>query len=188
MATCTQAYSFCWLAEAYMSGFRMDRHKLYARVWDSKCCIIDHFIFFGPEQPLHTICNTKFLLGFLSITPQCFGCMNALYLDNVGSEEPLAQPSVEPIPPSEMRLCTVIMLYASIAVVIQSQPGFIRDLGNSELPGRRNQEHITQSHSHHLISTTIEDDECWKNEEENIVPWRKRNGIEIVMSYGLAST
>lgn len=143
--------------------------------------------FFCPEQPLHTICKTKFL-GFLSFTRQCFEYMNALYLDNAGSEEPLAQPSAEPITPSEIRLCTVIMLYASRAVIIQSQPVLRCDPGNGELPGRRKQEHVTQSYSHHLISMTNEGDECWRSEEESIFPWRKRNGIETIMFYGLTST
>lgn len=130
----------------------------------------------------------KVPLGFSFHIPQCFGYMNALYLDNAGSEEPLAQPSAEPIIPAEIRLCTVIMLYASRVVAFQSQPGLRCDSGNSELPGRRKQEHVIQSHSHHLISMTNEGDECWKSEEERIFPWRKRNGIETIMFYGLTLT
>ena len=43
------------------------------------------------QLPLHTICNTNSLSSFLSITPQHFGYVDALYLNNAVPKESLSQ-------------------------------------------------------------------------------------------------
>lgn len=88
----------------YTSGFAVNRHKLYPRVW---LRVPFHTLFYllWPRLPLHTTCNTNSLLNFLSIIPQHLGYVDALHLDNTGqkntchsptpSSEPLISPSVE---------------------------------------------------------------------------------------------